>query len=244
MSGYLRKYVGQYRVKADYDLDTNDFPRRHDGTLDPSFDDLYIDCKNNIKIRHGVGSVLSCYIPSKSRGVNALRQIYEDNISNEYPSKDNTYADKLCNELINKEVLISAEVLDGEVYFEFKADMIDYIAKIVGAKTYGASISPFSTKNLPKEPYKIPEKDIKLYKEAVKCLPIKILEINGKERKMPDGALIISINRKFDQIILQSKPKGFDVDKDRKSKCLKGKEYIHSIGMWEEYCDFVKTFAE
>ena len=55
---------------------------------------------------------------------------------------------------------------------------------------------------------------------------------------------IISINKKFDQIISQSKPKGFDVDKDRKSKCLKGKEYIHSIGMWEEYCDFVKTFAE
>ena len=46
MAGYLRKYVGKYRVKSDYDLETNDFPRLENGNLDPSFDDLYIDCAN------------------------------------------------------------------------------------------------------------------------------------------------------------------------------------------------------
>ena len=49
MSGYLRKYVGKYRVKAEYDMSTNDWPRLSDGTLDSSFDDYYIDCSNNIK---------------------------------------------------------------------------------------------------------------------------------------------------------------------------------------------------
>ena len=74
MSDYLRKYVGQYRVKSDYDLGTNDYIKD-----DNDFDGLYIDCYHNIKIRHGSGSILSAYIPSKSRGMNILRQIWADN---------------------------------------------------------------------------------------------------------------------------------------------------------------------
>ena len=239
---YLKKYIGTYRVKADYDLNTNDFPRLIDGILDPTFDDLYIDCKNNIKIRHGVGNVLSCYIPSKGKGINILRQIYQDNISNNLPKEKDSYCEKLCEELVNKNILVSAEILDGEAYFEFKADMIDYIAKLVGAKTSGASISPFSSKNLPKEPYKIPEKDLKLYKEAIKGFPVKTVVINGKERTMVDGLLINRLTSGFDEVIIKSKPKKFDINKDRKTKCLKGKEYVHSLGesIWKEYCEFLK----
>ena len=40
MDNYLRRYVGTYRVKADYDLDTNDYPRDIDGNLDDSFGDF------------------------------------------------------------------------------------------------------------------------------------------------------------------------------------------------------------
>ena len=245
MAGYLRRYVGQYRVKADYDWSTNDFPRKEDGSLDHTFDDLYIDCANNIKIRHGVGSVLSCHIPSKSRGSNILRRIYEDQISNKLPTKDNTYHEKLCSELVDKGVLISAEVLDFEVYFEFSADMIDYVATIVGARTYGASISPMSSRNLPRAKYKIPEEDMKLYQAATKNFPTKTVEIGGKPRTMIDGVLIMKANKEFDKIILKSKPKQFDIDKDRKQKGLKGKEYIHSLGndIWNQYCEFLKTFA-
>ena len=245
MAGYLRKYVGKYRVKSDYDLETNDFPRLENGNLDPSFDDLYIDCANKIKIRHGVGNVLSCYIPSKSRGMNVLRHIYKDKISETLPSKDNTYLEILCKELVDKEVLVSAEVLDFEAYFEFKADMIDYIAEIVGARTYGAGINPMSSKNLPKTIYKIPEKDMKLYQESIKGFPTKTVEIKGKERTMPDGLLIKAANKDFDKIIIKSKSKGFDLNKDKKTKGLNGKEYIHSLGndMWIKYCDFLKTFA-
>jgi len=242
MALYLRKYVGEYRVKADYDLDTNDFPRLENGSIDPSFDDLYIDCKNDIRIRHGVGNVLSCYIPSKQRGMNILRQIYIDNVSDKLP-KDLTYLENLCEELVKKNILVSAEVLDGEVYFEFKATMIGYIAELVGVKTTGKTIQPFSLKNLPKTAYKIPEEDMEIYKKAIENFPSKTVEINGKPRTMPDGLLIKAVNKKFDKIILQSKPNGFDLDKDKRIKGLNGKEYIHSLGMWEQYCEFLKTFV-
>lgn len=237
---YLRKYVDRYRVKADYDLDTKDFPRLDNGILDPSFDDLYIDCKNNIKIRHGVGNVLSCHIPSKSRGLNVLRKIYQDKVSETLPKEKGHYFENLCFKLVEQEVLVSVEVLDYEVYFEFKSNMIDYIAKLVSAKTSGSSIQPFSNKNLPREPYKIPEKDLKLYKDSIKNLPEKIVEINGKSRKMVDGLLIRSLNKEFDKVVIASQSKGFDINKDRKLKGLKGKEYIHSMGMWQEYCKFIK----
>lgn len=241
MAQYLRRFVGTYRVKADYDLDTNDYPRL-DGVLDPSFDDLYIDCKNNIKIRHGVGNVLWCYIPNKTRGVNTLRKIYQDKISETLPKEKTTYCEKLCKKLVEEEILISAEVLDGEVYFEFKTTMIDYIAKLCGAKTSGASIQPFSPKNLPKTPYKIPDKDLKLYNDSIKDFPTRTVVIRGEERTIVDGLLINRITKQFDKVIVNSQSKKFDINKDRKSKGLKGKDYIHSWGddMWNQYCDFLK----
>lgn len=243
---YLKKYVGQYRVKADYDLDTEDFPRLENGNLDPSFDDLYIDCKNNIKIRHGVGNVLSCYIPAKGTGMNILRQIYTDKISDKLPKEKDSYLESLCDELVKKDILVSAEVLDGEVYFEFKAVMIEYIAELVGAKTAGKSIQPLSPKNLPKVPYEIPDKDMKMYQEALKELPAQTVVIGGKERTMVDGFLVKSINKQFDDVVLKSKPKSFNIDQDRKSKRLKNKEYYHSLGAetWQKYCEFIKTFAK
>lgn len=249
MAQYLRKYVGTYRVKAEYDLDTNDYPRLEDGSLDPSFDDLYIDCKNDIKIKHGVGSVLSCYIPTRQRGMNILKQIYKDNSSKELPvetASTQKYLENLCEALVKEEILESAEVLDYEVYFEFKANNIEYIADLVGARTYGSSISPFSSKNLPKVPYKIPESDLKLYKDAIKNLPTRSVEMQGKTRTMVDGQVIRSINDRFDKVIAKSQPKGFNANKDRKKKGLKSKEYIHSFGndMWNQYCEFLRNEGE
>lgn len=243
---YLRKYVGIYRVKAEYDLDTKDFPRTETGGLDSSFDDLYIDCRNNIKIRHGIGNILSCHIPNKSRGMNVLRQIYQDKISETLPKKDDTYLSNLCTELIEKEILVSAEVLDFEVYFEFKAVEIDYIAKLVGAKTNGKSISPFSEKNLPKTPYKIPDKDMNLYKKSIENFPKKTIIIQGKERESIDGLLVSRLTKQFDEVIIKSQSKKFDINKDRKIKGLKGREYIHSFGneMWIEFCRFLEEHSE
>lgn len=233
MAQYLRKYVGTYRVKADYDLETKDFPRDEHGSLDSSFDDLYIECKNNIKIRHGVGNILSCYIPSKSRGLNVLRQIYQDKISDKLP-KETGYFEKLCAELVEKEILVSAEVLDFEVYFEFKAVEIDYIAKLVGAKTNGKSISPFSTKNLPKAKIKIPDEEIAKYKEIISSMDKNNL------------FAIRNITTKFLTDVLEPKFKkknpDFDYKIDIKQLMLsrQTKEYVWEKGMWDDYLAYFK----
>ena len=246
MAGYLRKYVGTYRVKAEYDLATKDFPRLENGNLDPSFDDLYIDCANKIQIKHHGGNVLCCYIPNKTKGMNIFRKIYQDKISQTLPAETTSdgkkYLNNLCKELVEKGILVSAEVLDIEAIFEFKADMIEYIAKLVKAKTSGASISPFSSKNLPREPYKIPNKDMDLYKESIKDFPTKTVDMGNGPIDVPDGLLIKQANKQFDEIIAAAQEPGFDVNKDRKVKGLKAKEYIHQMGMWQQYCDYLKTF--
>ena len=140
MSIYLRRYVGTYEVRADYDEDTNDFPRLFDGTLDPSFDDYYIKCANGIKIRHGVGSTLSCYIPSVKRGMNILKEIGD--------------------------VAIETEILDGEVYFTFPASEIGKVAKACRACTKGRNIQPLSPKTLPKRKAILPDSELKRYKKT------------------------------------------------------------------------------
>ena len=124
--------------------------------------------------------------------------------------------------------------------------MIEYIAKLVGAKTNGAGISPLSPKNLPKTSYKIPDDDLEMYKAAIKDFPTRTIEMKGKERTLVDMVLIKELNKKFDKIIIKSQQKNFDINKDRKKKGLKGKEYIHSFGkdMWEKYCEFMKNEGE
>lgn len=142
MAGYLRRYVGTYAVRANYDKDTNDFPRLLDGTIDPSFDDYYIDCCNGVKIRHATGSTLSCYIPSTKRGANIVQDLV---------------ADVNIGEL---------DILDGEVYFTFPASDIDKVAKVCKAKTRGKDIQPLSSKTLPKSKSPIPEAEMQRYKKT------------------------------------------------------------------------------
>lgn len=153
MAGYLRKYVGTYEVRADYDEDTKDFPRLLDGTIGPSFDDYYINCSNGIKIRHATGSILSCYIPSLQRGNNIIKQL------NDIGS-----------------IVIESDILDSEVYFTFLANDIDVVAKLCKVKTKGKNIQPLSPKTLPKKKNIIPDNEMQRYKKVCSKLAEKPLD--------------------------------------------------------------------
>ena len=51
MDNYLvSHYKGKYRVKAHYDLATNDFVRDAEGELDDSFGDFYLSGKSFITV--------------------------------------------------------------------------------------------------------------------------------------------------------------------------------------------------
>lgn len=226
MSDYLRKYVGKYRVLAEYDLDTNDFIKDADGDIDKSIDNLYIKCAKNVKIKHCNRNILWAYIPNKTAGKNILRRIYQDHIGSDLPKKDDTYLTKLCDELIKHNVLVDAEVLDYEVDFSFVDDDMNYIAKLLKPQTSGAKIQPYSVKNLPKSTYKIPKECEIEYKELCKKLPQRQL----KGKMIVDGIFIKNCNNEF-----LKKKKLINTSR------MKDKEFIHNKGLWKDYIKFLKT---
>ncbi len=222
MSRYLEKYKGIYRVKAFYDLNTNDYPRILKGdtmVIDPSFDDLYIPCKSKNYIMHHQGNILVGIISTVSKGHNIIRQLFEDKYG-ENSSSGISYR-SLYNQLIKDDIILKVEETDKEILIYFSDNVIKKIAEFLKPQVNGAGISIFSTKNLPKQKYLIPEDDLRQYKGIINRIENK-LEI----RKI-NGEFLNSVNK--------------DYKSDMKSKGLKAKEYIHYIGKWDIYLQFLKN---
>lgn len=135
----ISNYKGRYRIKYEYDKNTNQFPRKLDGT----FED--IDCYKNIRIFYYGKSILNVYIPSLIRGHNIIKQIYKE---------------------LGEYIIFNIRRNDSEVMFCFNACDMDKIEKYLRPKISGAKISPFSSKNLPQnKEYKIPEGKLNIYKQ-------------------------------------------------------------------------------
>lgn len=229
MSRYLMKYKGQYRIKPNLDLELNDFPRDENGGIDSSYDDIYIKCANGSQIYHHGRSTLVAYIPSLGRGRNILIAIAKDLklIDEEDKSRDYKSLYQILNE--DKTVFDIIET-DEEVEFKFNAKNIELIAKYLKPQTSGADISPFSSKNLPKSSYTIPKDDLEEYLEITNSVP------------QSDKLLIGHITKRFmDDILSKDKLyKTIDVKTDMRKKCLKSKEYIHSMNYWSKYIKYLK----
>lgn len=141
MYRYLEKYTGTYRVLGHLDLDTNDYPRDENGSIDESYDDLYIPCsrgKSVIKHTYEKDILVICFYGKASTAKNVYTEL-KDKYKNIY----------LKFERIGE---------DGLIYFN--ADDIKKIATIIKPKTSGASIKWNSNRNLPKVEYEIPKVDL------------------------------------------------------------------------------------
>ena len=77
-------YKGKYRTYPELTTDTNDFIRDINGDIDEDYSDFYLKGRSGIKIKHGVGSELSCYIPSNGLGYNVVREYCKLMCGNEY----------------------------------------------------------------------------------------------------------------------------------------------------------------
>lgn len=236
ISRYLTKYVGKYRVVANYNLDTNDFPRLLNGNIDQSYDDIYIMCQKGRKIYHYGGNILETYIPSIQKGRNILKQLYLSKTQNtnlsefEIKSENNTIFnyELFYTKLKDLDVIIDIIETSEEIYFKFKNKDIELVAEFMGAKTAGANISPFSKKNLPKKKYQIPLQELESYKKITSVVP------------KGDLLIISRITSRFITDILRKKAKVFDINADMKLKMLKGKEYIYDMGYFEEYLKYLE----
>ena len=195
-------------MKAPYDLTTNDFPRKLNGTLEDV--DVYIDCQYGNKIFHYGRDILQAYIPSLGRGHNVLKIIQQTNPS----------------------TIFDIEETDSEVLFKFKYANSNKIVPLLKPKTSGAGISPFSSKNLPKCTYIIPDEDLDMYKQIVAKIP--------QERILT----ITHSTNNFIKLLATKKKPIENIKADMKKKCLKSKEYIHSIGKWNEYINYLNKEIE
>ena len=212
MSNYLvTHYKGKYRILGDVDYITHDFPVDCDGVRDE--DSIYITCQNDSKIMYYGNGVLIGYIPSLGRGRNVKKELKKQNV--EITDYDE-----------------SAE----EVMFKFKAKDIDTVAELMKAKTYGASISPFSTKNLPKNKgIKIPDEEIEKYKLVIS----KVDKKDMMKFKTWNSGFMTNVLQK--KIRKDTKNKSYDYKEDMKKMNMSRqvKEFIYVKGFWQEYVDYL-----
>lgn len=223
------KYKCKYRIKPNLDKFTNDFPRTDDNGIDPSYDDIYIKCANDSQIYHYGKSILVAYIPSIGRGHNILIAIARelDLISESTDSRDY----EVLYSLLEKDCTVfDIREYDSEIEFKFNAKNIEMIAKYLKPQTFGADISPFSPRNLPKAKYEIPCKDLTLYKQITDLVP-------------KNNKLFISIITKEFMANIMAKDslyRTINMKSHMRQMMLKNKEYIHSIGYWDKYLEYLR----
>ena len=127
-----------------------------------------------------------------------------------------------------QDIIFNIEDLDSEVLFRFKAKDDDKVIPLLKPKVNGANISPFSSKNLPKTKYTIPYDKLEEYKNIVAKIP--------KEDRLSIGHM----TKKYLQSLVTKKNTWDKIKDDMVQKGLKGKEYIHAIGKFNEYLRYLE----
>ena len=130
-------------------------------------------------------------------------------------------------DLVDSDIILNVEETCSEILFRFHCKHIEDFEKYFEPRTYGANISPFSSKNLPKTKYVIPDEDLSDYKKVIKNLTQNTM------------VFLSNMPTKFLQEISNKKISYESYKADMRLKGLKGKEYIHSIGKWEEYLKYL-----
>lgn len=217
MSGYLMKYKGTYRLLPEIDQRTNDFVKEINGDINDN--DMYIPCRNGIKVYafghepdNKITYWLTAYIPSLKKGRKVIKEFKELGIE------------------IRREI-----ETDEEVMFNFKAKDIGKVMERIKPVTLGKDISPHSTKNLPKSNYEIPKESIAEYKAIISSI--------SKDNLICIKRITDDFLAKIAQRFIKKLEKGLTVTEDmrRKSMSRMRKEYIHSIGLWDEYMKYLKN---
>lgn len=123
---------------------------------------------------------------------------------------------------------IDVTTTDAEVYFKFKAKDMPIMKSYLCPDTKGSDRSPFSSRNLPHSDYKIPDEDLFTYKKIVANIP-------------PEHTLAISHMTKDYLKSLATKRNTIEMIRaDIKKKMMKNREYIYSIGKWDDYLQYLK----
>ena len=207
------KYKGTYRLMPDLNYEKTDFSRNMDGSIDE--DAVYIKCQFGCKIYSYGNGTLTAYIPSLGRGRNIKKAMDKDKVP--YTDYDES---------------------DSEAIFHFKAKDIEPIAKLLKVSTSGASISPFSSKNIPKnKEIEIPEDEMQRYKSIASKVDKKdVLKIRTWNNEFLENILQKKIRK-------ETKNKKYSYKDDMKSLNMgrQIKEFIWAKGMFEDYLNYIDS---
>lgn len=136
---------------------------------------------------------------------------------------------KAINTDLGEGIITNIEESDSEVLFRFNSKYMEQLAPYFKPRTSGSNISPFSNKNLPKnKDYKIPEEELRAYKSIVENIP--------KERIL----IVTHATNNFLKSLITKKNTWDKIKADMALKGLKGKEYLHSIGKWNDYIKYLE----
>lgn len=212
MFRYLLKYVGKYRVLTELTTDTNDYVRDEDGNIASDYDELYIPCANEGKIKHTYSDSILAYITDKKQTFKKIvSQLKEDKISCELDDFGDEYI----------------------IYFN-DADM-PKVAKIVRAQTKGKKEHPLKLKKdvvvVPKKKtqtvikYAIPNEDKSLYYKAMSVIKDRKTKLDFK-------------NKVTDDFVKSLNDEEFYAKRDKLQ--MGTQEYIHYSGKWDKYINYIK----
>lgn len=187
-------------------MSKNTFNRKLDGTFEDV--DCFIDCLYGNRIYYYGRNKLQAYVPSIGRGHNIIKAIKQQ---------------------FQGEIIYDIEETDDEILFKFSTKDADKIIPLLKPKTSGSNISPFSSKNLPKnKEFKIPDETLIAYKNIVAKIPREnVLTITHKTNS-------------FLKSLATKKNTWENIKADMALKGLKGKEYIYSIGKWNDYIKYLE----
>lgn len=205
MASYLMKYKGIYRLKCDFNRDNNQFGRKLDGTLEDI--DVYIPIKSG-QITHYGKSILQVWFTSAVRGRNVIKAIEEK------------YGNEICTDITDNE---------SELLFKFNSKYMEQLEEFLLPKTGGASISPFSTRNLKKNTeYKVPQEFLSEYSSIIKNVP---------KNKL---ILLSHITTSYLKSLCNKKHTYKDMKDNMLKVGIKGKDYIFYIEKWENYLKYLR----
>ena len=216
---------------------TNDFPKTLKDTYEDA--DVYIDCSFGNKIYYYGRGILEAYLPSLQRGRNIVKKLYAENVNANNvliskSEKGSVYKiidySQFDSDIKNSKFILDIIETDSELMFKFYEKNSDKIIPLLKPKTAGADISPFSPKNLPKLEYVIPTEELREYEDII--VPLK-----------EDGKLL-ALSKLTQNYIKSLRKKrlyrGVDMKSYMRKKMLKGKEFIHSEGLWDDYLKYLR----
>ena len=158
IGGYITKYVGTYRVLAEYDKATNDWVRDEYGNLAASFEDCYVNfVDKNGRLENYCEDILTLNIWNLEKG----REII-DKVKKDYHTRD----------LTKKGVVKKIIKTDDEILIYIKENHLQDFLKYIKLETRGKSIEPFDTKNLP-QPCLVPKKEYDIFDNLRRDINVK-----------------------------------------------------------------------